>query len=241
MAQSAGLSYSIRIHKNGLLLTFEGFSDRQPHFLAIVLAALRTLVVRVESEEGRKKLMVILQVIEQSLIGWSLESPYHMASFYVNNIRNEHSWTPDEKLLELKCGGVAVKDVVEFHREFFRFLKVEMLVHGWVVDSVHPILICKLLYLFVHRSSLDLEEAKGVADSSERILSGENGVLEDAVVSRPLDPNMEVQSRILLLPSRNFLFARSCTAKEELNSVVEFYLQTGSPFLSHPIRVDLSL
>ena len=122
MADVAGLSYSMEVIVEGIIVLFGGFSDKMGVLLEKVLKTLRDVKL------DEKRFDILKDKVGISYKGWMKEQPHQHAMYFVTFTLQQYLWTPMEKLEIID--GITLKDLERFKDEFFGYTHMEAWIHG---------------------------------------------------------------------------------------------------------------
>ncbi|CAE6447519.1 unnamed protein product [Rhizoctonia solani] len=139
-AELAGMKYSIGCDAASVVIVSEGYNDKLSVLVEHVLERIKNITIT------QDRVTVIAEQLQQEIENFYLTQPYALSNYYANHFLQETSWTPRQRLAELRF--VSLSDIQHHAQEILARTYTTTLIHG----------------------NIDSEEALRIADCTEKIL-----------------------------------------------------------------------
>ncbi len=121
-AKEAGLNYSISAGRRGLLISLTGYQDKQAVLLEDILKAVDHFKPHKSAFEQEKSALI------RSLKNKKFQTPYRLGMDALNQVT--YPSYPEDAVLLKAAEDISYSQLVEYARDFYRQIHVEMLVYG---------------------------------------------------------------------------------------------------------------
>uniref|UniRef100_A0A9J2Q816 Peptidase M16 middle/third domain-containing protein n=1 Tax=Ascaris lumbricoides TaxID=6252 RepID=A0A9J2Q816_ASCLU len=184
------LNYQLQPKAHGLELKLEGFNEKVPLFLNMLLTSL------VQFQPSENIFKVQQEQYARRLRNFFLEQPFKQAVFYLKLVLAEKKWSNEELLIA--TNGASLVGLNEYIAVFFKSFHTEALVHGNIDEQTSGSLIKSLV---------------------EKIKMERTGC-------KPIEKKESLQFKEHQLPTDSTTLYRR-TQKTHINSTLLTFLQVG--------------
>ena len=227
-AKEAGLYYSIAAGREGLMISLSGYQDKQKVLLNDILLGIEQFKPDQKAFDQERALLI------RGLKNKAFQPPYRLGMDGINQVLYRN-YPSDETLLEA-AESVSYQSVIEYARDFYQKVHVDMLVHGnhsrgeaiALADRV------KKAFLSKQATANRYKEPHNLLAEQQRIFElgiKHNDSLYIAYYQRPETDNIEraryaLLGRLLATP-----FFNSLRTEQQLGYIV---FAGARPFEKHP-------
>ncbi|GAA5915532.1 hypothetical protein JCM5296_001752 [Sporobolomyces johnsonii] len=179
-AELAGLSYSFDQQADGILLSVDGYNDKLPVLVEVIVKRMK------EYQVDEKRFSIIVDQLRRLYVNFRLEEPYQHVGIDGNHLSQAISYKVDQKLAALD--HITPQNLQEHIAALLSRMHIEALVHGNMVKE-EAVALSKIVEETIAPKPLRPEELK----SHQALVIPEGKYLTRRPVANPENANSAVE------------------------------------------------